>query len=96
MPYPMINKTKREKWEKSIEEKVGLPVSLIRDISPRHLNFYLQNRRKVKIGKYNNEILFTILDDKFAKFIYKKIYGFEPIRSDIGHFFFGEKILKNI
>lgn len=60
-------------------------------ISGTHLNFYLQNRENVKIEEYNNEILFTILDDNLGKEIYKRIYGFEPVGNDMGHFFFGGK-----
>jgi len=60
-------------------------------ISGIYMDFYIQNRENIKIEEYNKEILFTILDDNLGREIYKKIYGFEPIGNDIGHFFFGEK-----
>lgn len=90
MPYPMVPGSIYERWYKSIEEKVGLPMDLIKRLDSTHYSFYLQNKDKIKIEEHNKEISFTILDNNLGKEIYEKIYGFEPIGSDIGHFFFGE------
>jgi hypothetical protein len=49
MPYPMIPGTIKEKWEKSIENSIGLPIDLIRKMDSTHMSFYLQNKDAIEI-----------------------------------------------
>ena len=63
----MISGNLKERWEKSIETSVGLPIDLIRELDTTHLSFYLQNRDKIRIKKDDGKILYFFEGKKFTE-----------------------------
>jgi len=75
MPYPMIKKDVKEKWEKSIENSIGLPIDLIRRLDTYTMSFYLQNKSNMTVKQSGNEIFFFVSDKGLKDNIYKTLYG---------------------
>ena len=74
MPYPMVRKDVREryeKWIKSVEDKIGLPWGLFKRLDIFHKTFYLQNMDKMTVKQSGDEIFFFVFDNKLKKDIYK-------------------------
>jgi hypothetical protein len=84
MPVPM----EKRGIEKTAENATDLPIDIARGLSLIHINFYLQNRDKMKIVKDNGKIWYEINDSKLRK----EVYNVCSDRSGTGHgFIFEEK-----
>lgn len=61
MPYPMVKGNIEERWTKSIEDHVGLPIDLIKKLDSNHMSFYLQNRDNMSIKQNDSgQIEYTL------------------------------------
>ena len=73
MLYPMVSGNLKERWEKSIEKNVGLPIDLIRKLDSTHLSFYLQNRKRMRIERNDNGKILYFVDKRLRGKISKAL-----------------------